>query len=89
MRAYWACLRMPEEARGTTVAGDGKSSGDGKQLLRFEESPGHRINVARETLKPILTPFPSRAMGITKNIHVAILMGSESSSASTGIYFHS
>lgn len=63
VRAYWACLRTPEEARGATVVGDGKSTGDRKQLLRFEESPGHCINAARESLRPILTPYPSRATG--------------------------
>ena len=64
------------------MAVDGKSSGDGKQLLRFEESPGHCINRPRASLRPNLTPFPRRAMGMTenlrtKNIHVAILTGSE------------
>lgn len=71
-------LRTPKEARGATEAGDGKSSGDSKQPLRFKESPGHRSNTAHESLRLMLTPFPSRAMGMTenlrnKNIHVAIL----------------
>lgn len=70
----------PRKPEGATEAGDGKSSGDRKQPLRFEESPGHRRNTARESLRLILTPFLSRAMGMTenlrtKNIHVAILTG--------------